>query len=225
MITPRLQSIIDMVTSDSIADIGTDHAYIPIRLAKDKKIKKAIACDKNKGPIDIANDNIKKYGLSNIIITRQGDGLEPILKNEVSEIIIAGMGGNLIGNIIEADLEKAQNAKLILQPMNAQAELRKRLHELGFTIIKEELSCEGFKVYNLMYVIFKRDINIYKEIDYHFPKSLLSHPLCDKLFNKKKREFEKIIKGQKESKNPDLEMIEKYSYLLDELLKINKKGI
>lgn len=220
MITPRLQSIIDMVKSDSIADIGTDHAYIPIRLAKDKRIKKAIACDKNKGPIDIATENIKKYGLSNIITTRQGDGLMPLSKNEVSEIIIAGMGGSLIANIIEADLEKAQCSNLILQPMNSQAELRQRLKKLGFTIIKEELCCEGFKVYNVMYVVFKRDINIYREIDYHFPKSLLSHPLFDMLFNKKKREFEKIIKGQKGSKNPDFEIIEKYSSLLNELLKI-----
>ena len=99
MITLRLQAIIDLVTAKNIADIGTDHAFIPIRLAQDKKINKAIATDKNKGPIEIARGNVIKYGLSDIVELRQGAGLCPITKGEAEQIIIAGMGGALIADI------------------------------------------------------------------------------------------------------------------------------
>ena len=99
MITPRLQKIIDLVDGKIIADIGTDHAYIPIRLASTKRIEKAIATDKNKGPLEIAKNNIAKYELSDIIETRLGEGLEPVQSGECELVIIAGMGGKLIGDI------------------------------------------------------------------------------------------------------------------------------
>jgi len=101
MITPRLQAIINLVTAKTIADVGTDHAFIPIRLAQDKKIKKAVATDKNRGPIEIARGNVLKYGLSKIIELRQGAGLCPIEPGECEQIIIAGMGGALIADIID----------------------------------------------------------------------------------------------------------------------------
>ena len=214
MITPRLQSIIDLIDAKTVADIGTDHAYIPIRLARDNKITKAVACDKNKGPIDIARLNVEKYGLSDIIELRQGDGLSPLKKNETEAIIIAGMGGKLIADIIEADIEKIGSSKLILQPMNAQYELRKKLFELGFTIEKEELSAEGFKVYNLMSVVVGEDKREREEFEFHIPSELLSHPLLKMLVDKKRREFTKIMNGQKNSAQQSEDIIIKYKDLL-----------
>lgn len=214
MITPRLQSIIDLIDAKTVADIGTDHAYIPIRLARDNKITKAVACDKNKGPIDIARQNVEKYGFSDIIELRQGDGLSPLEKDETEAIIIAGMGGKLISDIIEADIEKIGSSTLILQPMNAQYELRKKLIELGFKIEKEELSSEGFKVYNLMSVVKGEDKKQRSEIDFHIPKELLSHPLCKMLIEKKRREFTKIMNGQKSSSKDSTDTVQKYKNLL-----------
>lgn len=222
MITPRLQAIINLVTAKTVADIGTDHAFIPIRLAQDKKITRAIATDKNRGPIEIARGNVEKYGFSEIIELRYGAGLCPIEKGEVQQIIIAGMGGVLIGDIIEESIDKAKASELILQPMNAQSELRKRLFEMGFKIEVEELSCEGFKVYNLMRVHFEPQEKRYEEIDLHLPPSLIRHPLWDMLVAKKEREFLKIINGQKQGAAPDYIMLEKYERLLADLEYIKK---
>lgn len=222
MITPRLKGITELVDRCTIADIGTDHAYIPIRLAMDGKVKKAIATDKNKGPIEIAKENVKKYKLDNIIELRCGDGLEPIAVGEAECIIIAGMGGNLIADIIEENIEKAKSARLILQPMNAQNELRQRLIDMDFSIEKEELACEGFKVYNIMRVIYKPTTKPEKEIFFHLPKALFSHRLFAMLLDKKEREFRKILQGQKNSKTPDVCLVQEYEKLLTELMEIRK---
>ena len=221
MITPRLEKIIEMIKTDKIADIGTDHAYIPIKLAQQDKIKKAIACDLNKGPLQIAAENIERYNFSEIIETRLGDGLNPLKKDEVTEIIIAGMGGKLISDIIEENIDIANSATLILQPMNAQYELRKKLFELGFKIESEELSKEGYKIYNI--IVAKVGCDDEKtEFEYHIPKSVINHPLYPMLYAKKKREFSKILNGNIKSENKDEKIISYYKEMLFELEKTVK---
>ncbi len=222
MITPRLQMIIDMVSEKTIADIGTDHAYIPIRLASDKKITKAIATDKNKGPLEIARKNVIKYELDEIVELRLGGGLEPINRGECELIIIAGMGGKLIGDIIEADLDKAKASKLLLQPMNAQAELRERLINLGFKITKEALSCEGFKVYNA-FLCEKGEGRLPEDRMYlHIPSELSGNKYYNMFIDKKIRELEKIINGLENAKNPDYLEIEKLKNLLGDIRKLGR---
>ena len=151
MITPRLNCILNNITGKTMADIGTDHAYIPIKLAQDNKIIHAIACDIKEGPLNIARKNVNKYGFSDIIELRLGAGLEPLSENEVETVVIAGMGGEMIINILKNE-KSATYSELILQPMNYQAELRYWLSENNFTIISEDLSLEGFKVYNVLKV-------------------------------------------------------------------------
>ena len=223
MITPRLQMIIDMVAEETIADIGTDHAYIPIRLASTNKIKKAVATDKNKGPLDIARENVEKYGLSDMVELRTGSGLEPIEKGECGLIIIAGMGGKLIGDIIEADLEKAKTSKLLLQPMNAQAELRERLINLGFKITREELSAEGFKVYNAFCCEEGQGIMPKEKKFLHIPLELFGNKYYNMLIDKKIRELCKIIAGLENAKNPDYQEIEEFKKLLDEIRALGRR--
>ncbi|MBR2578981.1 MAG: SAM-dependent methyltransferase, partial [Clostridia bacterium] len=100
-LSSRLKLCTEMVTPNhQIADIGTDHAYIPVWLALNGKITSALACDIRKGPLENASKNIEQYGLSNTIKTRLSDGLVNIAENEADEIIIAGMGGNIISNIL-----------------------------------------------------------------------------------------------------------------------------
>ena len=222
MITPRLQKIIDLVEGKIIADIGTDHAYIPIRLASTNRIEKAIATDKNKGPLEIAKNNIAKYELSDIIETRLGEGLEPIQNGECELVIIAGMGGKLIGDIIEKDPEKSKAFKFLLQPMNAQAELRKRLIENGFKITKEELSKEGFKVYNT-FLCEKGEQQMPDEINLHIPHQLCSHELFEMLVDKKIRESEKIIRGLETAKEPNFSDLEEYKSLLQNIKELYRR--
>lgn len=191
MITPRLEMILRHVKGNTAADIGTDHGYIPIKLAE--KGMKVIATDINEGPLGAARKNAEKYDAN--ISLRLGAGLEPLLPGEADCIIIAGMGGEMIERIISADFEKSRSALLLLQPMNSQYELRKFLRENGFCIEREDLAAEGHKIYNL-FVVRNGEPNQYgREIDLHLPRLLYGNPLFGMLVEKKRREFEKIYKG------------------------------
>ena len=216
MITPRLNCILNNITGKTVADIGTDHAYIPIKLAQDNKIIHAIACDIKEGPLKIAKNNVEKYGFSNIIELRLGSGLEPLSENETESVVIAGMGGEMIINILKNE-KSSSFQELILQPMNYQAELRKWLSENDFTIISEDLSLEGFKVYNLLKVKKGTATKFENKLKYHLPKYLYSHPLFNELLSKKKREFTKILTGLKKAEKKDDFLIKKYSDFLKEI--------
>ncbi|MFA6308428.1 MAG: class I SAM-dependent methyltransferase [Clostridia bacterium] len=134
-----------------VADIGTDHAYIPIFLVENGVCKSVIASDVRKGPLKAAKLNIKNAGFEDKIETLMGDGLETISENKADVIIIAGMGGILISKILTEGKAMAKSAKsLILQPMNRLDEVRKWLTENDFEIYDEELCAEGEKIYNVI---------------------------------------------------------------------------
>lgn len=217
MITARLQCIIDHVNGKVVADIGTDHAYVPVRLIEDGRAKTVIASDIRTGPVETAKRTVEKYGMSDKIEVRKGAGLSVLGDGEADTIIIAGMGGILISEILENDKAVAEKADLVLQPMNSQYELRKYLHENGYSIISEDLSLEGFKVYNLMCAKKGREEPYKKDIFYHLPESLFEHKYFKDLYNKKKREFTKVVKGLENSKDTDEEKLEKYRFWLSEL--------
>lgn len=152
-LTPRLQAIADSINEfEVLADIGTDHAFLPIYLMENGKITKAIATDINKGPIDIAQERIKKYKFEDKIETRQGNGMTVIEPNEADAIVIAGMGGMLITEIIEQSKSVAMAAKmLVLQPMLDSGKLRRYLLQSGFEIFEEELAKEDRKIYEIIW--------------------------------------------------------------------------
>ena len=209
MITPRLKCIIDHTKGNRIADIGTDHEYIPIYLVENDLAEYVIAGDVRQGPVDIAKANVEKHKLSDKIIE----------KGEVDTVIIAGMGGQLISEILSADIEKARECNLVLQPMNAQYELRKYLISNGFSITDEDIAIEGFKVYNVMNVINKSQKEFDNDIEYHLPKYLVNHKYYKNLYDKKHREFVKVIAGLENSKDVDEDKLNKYKYWLKELNK------
>lgn len=221
MITPRLDMIISHIYASKVADIGTDHAYIPIYLAQNNLIEKAIATDLREGPLLIAKSNIEKYNLTEKIELRLGSGIAPIERGEVDTYIIAGMGGELISNILSADTEKAYSAEtLVLQPMNAQDVLRKWLSENGFSIIEEDITTEEHKVYNLIIAKKGQGNTFRSEFELHLPPYLYSHKKFDSLKAKKKREFEKIRTGLLKANDKDFKLIEKYSEFLSEIERI-----
>ena len=221
MLTPRLEMILRNAEGSVIADIGTDHAYISIALAEEGK--RVIATDANIGPLRSAKKNVEKKGLD--ISLRLGNGLLPISDREAEEIIIAGMGGELIKTIISNDLEKAKHSRLILQPMNSQAELRQFLTENGFKITAEDLAKEDRKIYNLIVAEAGKPQKAAFETDLHLPPVLYSHPLFPMLLAKKEREFTKQYTGLSKSEAADFEELKRLKKLLDDIDKLKKEVI
>lgn len=219
MLTERLNCIINYVNCKVAADIGTDHAYVATELIRKSRAKRVIAADIRQGPLNAAIENIKKHKMENEIEPRLGSGLSVLSPNEVDVCVIAGMGGELICEIIAADVETARSMTLILQPMNAQYEVRKYLIENNFTIEKEDIVCEGERVYNVMIVKTGKQEPFKNEIEWHIPGYLKEHSLYQKLYNKKKREFLKIVNGLKNSKNCDTQKLDYYKKMLCELEK------
>ena len=220
MITPRLECIINHARGNVIADIGCDHAYVPVRLIQDGRAEKVIASDLNAGPLNIAKQNIKKYGLSENIETRLGGGLSTLSPGEADVIIIAGMGGEIIERILRDDEEIAKKAKLVLQPMNSQYELRKFLISNGYKIAAEDMALEGFKVYNIFEVEAGFQPPFENEFDYQIPPYLYGHRYFKNLYDKKKREFEKIVYGLENAENCNKDKYKLYKYFLKELNEI-----
>lgn len=217
MLTPRLKLIADLVEGKTVADIGTDHAYIPIHLMKNGRCDRVIASDVNKGPSEIAKNHIKSEGLE--IEVRTGSGLSVLMPGEVQDIIIAGMGGKLICEILEANAEVAKNSRLILQPMNGQYELRTFLLKEGYNISYEDLALEGFKVYNVIVCDMNKEPLTYKgERDLHIPIFLEGHTYYPQLKAKKIREFTKIISGyEKSTSDIDVQRLDIYKNILTEI--------
>jgi tRNA (adenine22-N1)-methyltransferase len=180
-LSPRLLAVARLVPKCSVvADIGTDHAYVPIYLVENGIADFVIASDVVEGPAMRAIENIKRHNLSDKIDVRIGNGLEKVKQADV--IIIAGMGGKLICDIISESrpiIDKAQ--MLILQPMTAIYEVRRYLHINNFTITDEHLAQEDEKVYNIMVVKSGSEI-IEDDIYYHIGKKLIETK--DKLLKK-----------------------------------------
>lgn len=229
MLTPRLDCILRHTYGNIAADIGTDHAYIPIELIKTGRAKRVIACDINTGPVRIAAANIEKHGLSDKIQTAVGPGLSPPAVDSADTIIIAGMGGKLIRDILADDLKKAQKADLlVLQPMNSQSDLRHFLFDNGFCIISEDMAAEDNKVYNIISARTGAGNEYGTELDYHIPPCLYNHELFGMLYRKKEREFTKIINGleKADKNNPALnEKLDLYNKLLNDLRNLRKGNL
>lgn len=137
----------------TLADIGTDHAYLPIWLVKNGIVKSAIACDINEGPLNAGKSDVLSYSLADKITLRLSDGLKEVKENEASDIVIAGMGGELIAKILsECDWVKNRDKRYILQPMTKPEVLIKFLYENGFEIMKQEACGCDNKHYTVMLV-------------------------------------------------------------------------
>lgn len=139
-----------------IMDVGTDHGYIPIYLVKNHIADKVIASDINKDPLKKAEINALLDGVADKIDLRLGSGLATLKNNEAEEVIIAGMGGNLIRDILENDLEKVKNLDyLILQPAQNPEVLREYLYTNNYEILEEDLCLDEGKYYELFKVRYK----------------------------------------------------------------------
>lgn len=151
-LSKRLYHMAQYVPQHSkVADIGTDHGYLPIYLSLNNKCERCVASDINKGPLENAAKHIQKYGAKYIEL-RQGNGLKTIsIEDKIDTIIIGGMGGYLIKDILENSLPVVKASKtLILQPQNNIMEVRQYLHTIGFVIEAETFIEDEEKYYTII---------------------------------------------------------------------------
>ena len=151
-LSERLQAIADMVTEGySLADIGTDHAWIPVYLCQKGSIPSAIAMDVREGPLEGAARHIREAGMEDRIQVRLSDGLQKLEPGEAESVVMTGMGGSLICRILSDAGDKTGSfAELILGPQSEAYLVRTFLEEHGFTIREEKMILEDGKYYPIL---------------------------------------------------------------------------
>lgn len=156
-LSPRLAAIAAQVPQGArLADIGTDHAYLPVSLLLAGTIHRAVASDVNQGPLRRGRETARLYGVEDKIEFRRCDGLTGLDAGQADAVVVAGMGGELIARILEA-APWTRDVLLLLQPMSAQPELRRWLNGNGYRIQRETLAREGEKLYVVFTVRGGRD--------------------------------------------------------------------
>jgi len=196
ILSPRLKIIADSINGyETVADIGSDHAYLPIYLVKNKMVKSVVATDVNKGPVRIAKARVAGHNTEDRIKVRQGDGLQAIKPGEAEVIVIAGMGGLLIRDILERDAETARSARLlILQPMRDSDKVRHWLPANSFKIVDEELVKEQDKIYEIMWVVPSDISGEAKGLQLVGDRIIeKKHPLLREFINRRTDELEKVM--------------------------------
>ena len=152
-LTNRLQKIADLVEKDVVVgDIGSDHGYLMAYLVEAGIVTYGIASDINEGPVKNCNETVKSYGFEDEIDVRLGGGLLPYKANEIHTAVIAGMGGQLIRDIIIESKISDTIDTFILQPMTGQSVLREWLTDNNYNIIKEEIANEQDRYYEILVV-------------------------------------------------------------------------
>ena len=222
-LSKRLKRIAEHVDKcESVADIGTDHGYIPIYLVKEGICKKAIASDINKGPIEKAKVNVAFEGVSDKVKCLLGPGLNPLKVGEVNGVILAGMGGNLTRDILLADMDKVKKYDfIILQPAQNPEVLREFLYKNDYEIIDEDLIKDEGRFYELFKVKYNENsekLVFHDELEYEVSPLLRekNHPLFKEFIEEKINRCETILSFIKE----DTEAAKKRKSDLEE--KINK---
>ncbi len=200
-ISKRLAAVADYVTEGNrLVDVGTDHAYLPIYLLEEGRIPSALAADVRKNPLERAKENIAAHGLSDRIETHLSDGLKKI-NTDYESLVLAGMGGRLIRDILAADLKKSASFReIILEPQSDLQALRAFLREKGFQIDCENMVLEEGKYYPILHVIKEKS-------------ALVDSAKKEKLTGKKKTGEKNT--GKKESGEEEEQLLyDRYGYHL-----------
>lgn len=165
-ISERLKCVASLVSKGArVADIGTDHAYLPIYLVQNGISNKVYACDVRKEPLRRAKLHIDEYGLSDKITTKLCDGLKGINKGDVDTVTICGMGGKLMKNILKAGIDKlGDNTQLVLSAQSELRDFRKYLLETGIDIKSEHMLLEDGKYYFIFDCVYNTQDEYYLNV-------------------------------------------------------------
>ena len=205
-ISKRLDAICSFVSPGAVLlDVGTDHAYVPIYLIGNGIVDRAWASDINPGPLMIAEENARVYGLSEKIVFYLSDGLDSCrcYENKYDHIVIAGMGGELIFDILNrSHFVREYRPLLILQPMTMQPYLRRELSSHGFSILKDIVVFEDNKFYTVMTCRYDGYIDVLDDFEMNFGKDIRSRardgePGIIDYLNRQRFLLNKISEGKK----------------------------
>lgn len=201
----RLSAIASNVPRGSrVIDVGTDHAYIPIYLVEEGLAVSCLATDINKGPIEKAQKNLVAHGIQNVELM-QTNGVEGIPSDKGDVLMISGMGGYLIVDILKRGKELVQNLKrMILQPQQDVIEVRKYLHSIGFCIVDEDFVKDEDKYYTII-VAEPGEVKCYEhEYEYLYGKCLIEKklPIFREWLEMKLEKQEGIYKALKSQESP-----------------------
>ena len=192
----RLEAIGKLVPQGCVlADIGTDHAYLPVWLLEQGKIASAIAGDIAEGPCLAAKNTVSMHGMKGKVEVRLGSGLKVLQAGEADCIAIAGMGASTMIEILEADMPLAVEAKrLVLQPMAGAASLRKWLIQNGWCIVVEDLVADGRHLYEIM-AVERGESEAFSDAVLEIGPSLIEakHPLLAKQFARQINNYKKLL--------------------------------
>ena len=151
-LSARLRSVAEKVEPyQKVADIGSDHAYLPVWLLRNEKIAFAVAVENQPGPLEAARKTIREETVGDRIVARLGNGLQVIEPGEVDVVVMAGMGGTTIRGILErSPAVVACLRRIVCQPMNGAAGLRRWLEESEWHIVSEDLVLEDAHLYEVL---------------------------------------------------------------------------
>ncbi len=204
-LSKRLQTIASFVTiGNKVADIGCDHGFVPIYLIKQKIAPKAVAMDIGKGPLQRAMEHVQEYHLESQIETRLSNGMEQLEPGEVDSVILSGIGGPLMIQILERGKVVAASLKeLILSPQSEIEEVRRYLLAHSFHITKEKMILEDGKYYVIMHVkpnIGNEKETIWEDFEYRYGKYLLENKdeICCSYLNSEKNTKQQLLDLLKE---------------------------
>lgn len=222
----RLNSIARFIPVGSlVADIGTDHALLPIYLIREGIAERVIASDLNKGPLEAAKINVANAGLSGKIQLRLGNGLEVVASGEVQVCVISGMGGPTIREIIKSGNEKAKIEQFVLQPMGGSSGLRVWLVDHGWQIKDEDLIKEDKRIYEIMYVVRGTEKTSDRTEISIGPRLLENnHPLLSELLLQELQQNRNILTGLGQSSKSEavlakIQVIENRNRSLERIIK------
>lgn len=205
-LTPRLQAIADKVPPDSrVADIGTDHAYIPVYLLLNRLSPNVIATDSRPGPLRAAKETLELFGLRQTAELRLGDGLSVLREEDnIDVIIIAGMGGETICSILEPGLALLKNTLLVLQPMACADSVRTWLADNKFSIVQEDIAQEEDRYYEVIVARWSGKPSLASEKYLTIGPDLVAcrHPLLKPMLQQRLERKEAALAGAGEANSP-----------------------
>lgn len=224
MISERLKAVTGMVTKGKkVADIGTDHGYVPIYLVENSICSKVYAMDINEGPLKIADKNIAIHGLSDKIETIQSNGMEKLKDNMVDGAIISGMGGDLIVDILSRGKNIKGINELVLSPHRRVDLVRKYLLENNWEIIDEKMLIDSGKYYTIIKAL-KNDkkLHMYSDVELKYGKMLLDNKdlVLKGYLEKEYLKFAEIFEKMKANKSDNMQEVENIIYLNREAYRI-----
>lgn len=205
-LTPRLETIARQVPQGAVvADVGTDHALLPVWLLLEGRIPRAIASDLREGPLSRARETVEQHGVTDHVSLRLCDGLAGIQAGEADVVAIAGMGGETIAAILEQAPWTRENTLLLLQPMTSFPDLRQWLLDHGYLVERETICQEGRRMYTILTVRGGQDTPLSAAelwVGRNRPQ-----PLRLAYLTMMKHKVNRALEGQRASVHPDQAMV------------------